>query len=320
MVKSIVQVGNRMIVAGQFCTVKQCPPGRMKPCSPSVMVSVTRNNLFAFNATTGDLDAGFRPVVDSEVDTVIPSADNASLYIGGWFTNVNGVRSKSLERISVTTGASIAGFNAPALNGIVTDLKLSNGRLFLAGSFTVAAGIAHAGLATVNPSTGAVDPFVNLQVSGHHNFTPTNGAIEGAVGVWRFDIAPNGRRLVAVGNFTSVSGFSRDQIVMVDLTGTTARVTATGPRRRTPLTASPSGSTATCEASSSRPTAATSSSSPAAATSAVRSRHVTAPPDSRPPAPEPTWRPPGSTRRAPTRCSRWRSPAPPSTSGATSGG
>src|SRR5205085_3715945 len=41
------------------------------------------------------------------------------------------------------------------------------------------------------------------------------------------DVAPAGARLIVVGNFRTVGGLARDQIVMIDLTGATAAVSTT---------------------------------------------------------------------------------------------
>ena len=40
------------------------------------------------------------------------------------------------------------------------------------------------------------------------------------------EVAPNGTRLVAIGNFTSVAGQQRLQIAMLDLTGATATLSS----------------------------------------------------------------------------------------------
>jgi hypothetical protein len=213
-VKAMAQVGSKLIVGGTFTSVS--------PAKSSTTYS--RNYIFAIDAATGAIDTGFVPSVDRVVYALLPAPDGVSVYVGGGFTTVNGVASKSLARLNVSTGAAVAGFRAPGMNGVVNDLNLSGGRLYLGGTFTLVGGAAHGGLASVNPSTGAVDGFMNLQVSGHHNCGVVDGAVCGAVGVKKFDIAPDGSRMVADGNFTKVSGYSRDQIVMILLGGSSAVV------------------------------------------------------------------------------------------------
>ncbi|MDQ6696761.1 MAG: malectin [Actinomycetota bacterium] len=212
-VEAIAQVGTRIVVGGTFTTVT----------APGSTAVLTRKYLLAFNATTGAIDTGFLPAVDGEVDAITAGPTSTSVYVGGRFTNVNGVKSKSLVLLNLADGTTVTSFKVPALNGIVQDLKVSNGRLFVAGTFTLAGPAAHAGLLTLKATTGVVDPFVNLQVSGHHNST-TSGGVVGAVGVVKIDISPDGSRLVAIGDFTQVSGLSRDQIMAVDISGATAVV------------------------------------------------------------------------------------------------
>ena len=53
-------------------------------------VQYPRSNVFAFNATTGALNTGFAPAVDGDVWG--SWSDGTSVYIGGSFKTVNGVR------------------------------------------------------------------------------------------------------------------------------------------------------------------------------------------------------------------------------------
>src|ERR1700749_2823981 len=59
-VKSMVQVGNLMVVGGTFTQVTPT-------AGTGAGTTVTRKYLFAFNATTGALDTSFAPTVDGEV-------------------------------------------------------------------------------------------------------------------------------------------------------------------------------------------------------------------------------------------------------------
>ena len=212
-VKAIVQIGNTMVAGGTFTTV----------VSPGSSQTLTRSRLMAFDATSGLVRANFHPTVDGEVETLAAGPNGTSVFVGGQFTKVNGVASRGLARLDLGTGTTVAGFRVPALNGDVNDLRLVGSRLYLAGTFTTVAATPHAGLSTLNATTGAVDPFLNLHVSGHHNYNQGGGS---PVGVTKFDITPDGARMIAVGNFTRVSGNARDQIVMISLTGPSATVTS----------------------------------------------------------------------------------------------
>lgn len=185
-VRAVVQIGSTVVVGGTFTSI--APADRS--------VTVTRPNIFAFDAVTGAILDGFAPTVDGEVMTLLASPDDASVVIGGRFITVNGVRSKSLAKLALSTGLAVPEFRAPPLNGVVQDLRFADSRLLLSGNFTKVGPVARGAVAAVNPVTGARDDSVDLRVAG-----PRNG---GALQVAKMDVAPDGRTLVIIGNFTSV--------------------------------------------------------------------------------------------------------------------
>lgn len=211
-VDSIVQVGNTMVVGGSFTSVT--PPGG---------TAVTRNNIFAFNVSTGALVNGFAPAVNGAVNDLEPGPVAGTVLVGGTFSTVNGATSSRVTLLNVTTGAVVSGFRAAAINGAVNSLSLVGNRVFVGGNFTTVGGAAHAGLASLNATTGAIDNYVSNQVSGRHN--DSGSGAQGAIGVRDLDVSPAGDRLVAVGNFKRVDGLLRDQIVMLTLGGSSSSVT-----------------------------------------------------------------------------------------------
>jgi PKD repeat protein len=210
-VLSITTVGNTVVAGGTF-TRAASRGGTMVP----------RNSVFAFNADTGQLSSSFVPALNGRVESVVPGPQPNTVYVGGQFTTVNGAPASHVALLNVSTGQQVAGFRAASTNGVVNDLVLSGNRLYVGGNFTTAGGTSHAGFAALNPATGAVDPFVNLQVSGHHNDSGTGA--QGAVGVRGLDVTSDGGRMVAIGNFKRVDGLLRDQVVAVDLGGASAQV------------------------------------------------------------------------------------------------
>ena len=62
---------------------------------------------------------------------------------------------------------------------------------------------------------------MNLVAAGNHN---TGTGAKAPIGPREAGLTPNGDRMVVVGNFRTVGGIARDQIVMIDLTGATATV------------------------------------------------------------------------------------------------
>ncbi|WP_237706793.1 PKD domain-containing protein [Kribbella flavida] len=205
-VKSIVQVGNTILIGGLFTQIQAAAGGPV----------LARRNLAAFDATTGAISTGFAPNPDGEVTTIIPSGDGSTVYIGGSFNTVGGVASVSTARINATTGARVTTFQPPTLSGRVKDMRLVGNRLWLAGTFTHVQGRAQAALATVNATTGAYDPHMSLAIAGVHNGGNTT--------VMKLDVTPNGSHLVAVGNFDTIQGVRHHQVFMLNLTGATAAV------------------------------------------------------------------------------------------------
>jgi PKD repeat protein len=220
-VKSMVQVGSLMVVGGTFTQVTPT-------AGAGAGTTVTRNFLFAFNATTGALDTAFAPVVDGGVDAIQPTADGTGVYVGGTFLNAGGVATR-LAEFNLSTGARVTAFNA-ALNGQISALALSGGRLFVAGTFTTVKSQVHDGLTSLNPTTGALDPYMSVNLTGNHNCGRVAGAACARVGATDMAISPDGKRMIVDGNFinaadpVNTTGYARDQIVSIQLGATQATV------------------------------------------------------------------------------------------------
>ena len=212
-VLSIATVGGQMILGGDFTTVSPAADaGTVYPLA----------NVFAFNATTYAIDdTGFVPTVNGQVNSVIAGPKPDEVYIGGAFTNVDG-KPMRVALLNTTTGALVPGWKPAALNATVNKLVLADDRLFVAGVFTSAAGKIHRGLVALAPHTGKVTSYVNLSFTGHHNYgtkcnLSTTKCAPGSTGVKSIDVNPAGNRMVAVGNFTDVSGAARDQVAQINL-------------------------------------------------------------------------------------------------------
>jgi PKD repeat protein len=212
-VTKIVQVGGAMVAGGLFTQVSD----------PMNGTPYQRQNLFAFDATTGMVSQAFNPTVDGQVQQLLPGPNDHTVYVAGDFTKINGKGPAHLQLLDVDTGQAVPSFKAPSTNGGVETMELLPGnRLFIGGFFNRIGGVAHGQLATLDATTGAVDPFLDLTVAGHHN--TTGSGAQAPVGPRESDVSAAGDRLVVVGNFRTVGGLDRDQIVMIDLTGPTATV------------------------------------------------------------------------------------------------
>jgi hypothetical protein len=198
-VDAVVQVGSKMVAGGLFTRVANA-------ATPTT--AIPRSNIFAFDATTGVVDTAFAPVLDGEVESLAVAPDGLHVFAGGSFTKINGVAQKSLVKLRLRDGARITAFKGRT-NARVKDMAVSGGRLYIGGTFKTADGVARTALAAVDPVTGALSGDVNLAFTGPR---------AGTVNVDKLDITPDGSRLIAIGNWTSVAGLRRDQIVMLDLT------------------------------------------------------------------------------------------------------
>jgi hypothetical protein len=211
-VETFAQVGNLIIVGGTFTIVR----------NPGSTTDISRRNAFAFDATTGQVSTTFVPNPDGTVIKALPAADGTSVYLGGAFNNITsgGVTTAAsrLVKVTVSNGVKISTFNPGTVNGQVRDLEVTGNRLWVAGKFTHMQGKAQKGMATLNATTGAYDPYFTAVFAGVHR-----PEIAGSVtSVLEISINPANNRLVATGNFTTVNGQSRSQIAMFDISGATS--------------------------------------------------------------------------------------------------
>lgn len=203
-VHAIVQAGNRVYMGGSFTQVRNS--------DSSTVISQPR--LVAFNATTGQIDMGFRPTVPSTVRTLEASADGLSIYVGGSFSTVNGATRHRLARLDAATGANWPGFTPPNLSATVNDVALVGGRLIVGGAFRTVNGVTRRGLTAVNATTGAADSSIDIGLDGPR--TTSSGATA-PVKVEAMDVNPAGTRLVIIGNFSTVAGQARHQIAVINI-------------------------------------------------------------------------------------------------------
>lgn len=213
-VQALLEVDGLGLAGGTFTTV--AGPGGSDQA---------RRALVGFDAATGALSTTFRPVLNGDVETLAAGPRPGTVYVGGRFTQVNGSSVARIALLRTSDGALDPAFRAAATNGAVQDLVLAGSRLLVGGSFTTVGGVAHAGLASLDATTGALDPFVGVQLAERHN-TNATGA-KGAIGARDLAITPDGSRVVVVGNFRRADGLLRDQALVLDTTGTTARVSST---------------------------------------------------------------------------------------------
>lgn len=195
-VHALEQLGGTVYAGGKFRSVSDS----------SRTTTYVRHNLMSFSATTGALTS-FTPEFNGTVWAI--EATGSSLYVGGDFTTVNGVTARKLVKLDASTGEVDQTFQPKIKSGNISEIRLVDGRLFIAGKFP-------GKLLALDPATGADTGYLDLSISGRvaDNSGPTK--------VYKFAVNPAGTRLVALGNFTSVAGAQRWQAFMLDLGPSTA--------------------------------------------------------------------------------------------------
>jgi Domain of unknown function (DUF5122) beta-propeller len=194
-VLSIVQVGNEIVAAGSFTTVQQ------NSTSPQIPVT----NIFAFNATTGTIDPGFDPTLNGVVNAL--ATDGTNVFLGGTFTTVNGQTVNRIAKLDMN-GNPVTGFKA-STSSSVQDLDYRGGTLYAGGHFTKINGKLFNKLAAINGTTGAPLSSLSFQFTVPRQGTSTS--------IEALSVSPDGRTLIAIGNFTQVDGQDRQQAAMIDL-------------------------------------------------------------------------------------------------------
>jgi chitodextrinase len=187
-VSAIVQVGGVVIVGGAFSQALED--------GGAGTATLPRANLAAFDATTGAPLPGWDPLLNGAVYALALAPDGGRLYVGGAFTTVDGVSRTRLAAIDVATGSLIKTFKPPFTVASVRALAVSGTRVYAGGLFRTMAGQIRERLAAVDAGTGALDPV----------WAPAADA-----GVRTLAASPDGSRIYAGGDFTTISGQPRRQ-------------------------------------------------------------------------------------------------------------
>lgn len=189
-VYALNQLGDTMFAGGDFHTV-----------TDAAGTPYTRTHVMAFSATTGTVSP-FAPVLDGRVWAI--EVSESAVYLGGQFTTVDGLSRPGIVKVDPITGQVDRTFAAPIRGGRVSEIRLVNGRLIVGGSFGQ-------NLIALDPATGRDTGYLDLPIDGRVANSSTRTE------VYRFAVNPTATRLLAVGNFTSVNGHSRQRAVMLAL-------------------------------------------------------------------------------------------------------
>lgn len=139
-VRALATDGSALYVGGSFGRVA----GQPRPYLAKVSLA------------TGQLDPTFAPAPNNAVRAL--EAGGGALWVGGTFTSVNGVARNRIVRLDPSSGAVDPTFTASVGGVGVFGVRRSpvSGVVYLVGQFPTVNGVARAGVAAVNGTTGAL--------------------------------------------------------------------------------------------------------------------------------------------------------------------
>ena len=192
-------VGNTVYATGSFTAAR--PPGAAAGTNLT-----TRNNLLAYDITTGNLITSFAHGLNAQGMVAATSPDGTRLYVGGDFTTVDGASHVRIAAFNTATGALVATF-APSVNARVKAIAATNTTVYFGGSFTTVNGVARNRLAAVSATDGSL-----------LSWAPSADDYSVAAMV----LAPSGNEVVVGGSFTTLNGVAAPGLGALDpVTGAT---------------------------------------------------------------------------------------------------
>ena len=209
-VRQLVQCGGTMYAVGTFTSIQR------------FSTVFARNNVFSFAATSPFQVTSWNPNVNGTVNSIAFSPDCSVAYLGGKFTSVHGTAATNIAAVSTSTGAVITSF-AHSANGQVETLLTVGSHLLTGGYFgSINGSSANPFFTSLNTTTGRDDGFLHLSISGNYQFP---GVSSNPTRVYNQQLSHGGTLDLVEGDFTSVGGQPRQQIFMLNVSGTTATVT-----------------------------------------------------------------------------------------------
>ncbi|MFT3970689.1 MAG: PKD domain-containing protein [Micropruina sp.] len=191
--------GNTIYAGGSF--TKARPAGAAAGTSET-----TRNNLVAFNVTTGEMVSTFAPDLNGQVLGVAVSPDKSRVYVVGDFTTADGQARRRVAAYSTSTGALIASFNPVGVNARARSVTATNDTVYVGGSYLSAGSSSRGSLAAFRASDGALLPWAPVAERP----------------VW--GLATDGTNVYAAGQFTTING--QDAYGLAKINGTTGALDA----------------------------------------------------------------------------------------------
>ena len=165
-----------------------------------------RNNLLAYDITTGNLITTFAHGLNAPGMVAAASPDGTRLYVGGDFTTVDGASHVRIAAFNTATGALVTTF-APSVNARVKAIAATNTTVYFGGSFTTVNGVARTRLAAVSATNGALLSWAP---------TADDNSVAAMV------LTPSGKEVIVGGQFTTLNGIAAPGLGALDpVTGAT---------------------------------------------------------------------------------------------------
>jgi len=201
-VRQIAECGGTMYAVGTFSAIEW--GGK----------TYSRHNVFSFSATAPYRIRPWNPDANGEVNSIALTPNCSYAWLGGDFTKVAGTSAGNIAKVSTSAGAVVTTWAHRASKMVDTVLYTPSGHVLVGGEFTSINGSGRSFYASLNPSTGRDDGYLNLSISGRYVYP---GAAFNQTQIYNQQLSPDGRHVLVEGVFTSVQGRSRQQIFMLSL-------------------------------------------------------------------------------------------------------
>jgi hypothetical protein len=190
-VDAIAVSGSTAYIGGEFTAM----------IAPDQSTTVARAHLAAINLTTGAL-LPWHPTANGTVLAL--RATSRTVFVGGAFDTVNGVRRWRIAALTTSSGGLVHGFSASA-SAAVDALAVDGSTVYMGGAFTKVDTAVRSRLAAINAESGA------LVASWH----PSANQLVRALTV----DAPSGV-VYAGGDFTTIDGVGTPYLTAISSAGT----------------------------------------------------------------------------------------------------
>ena len=205
---AIAEWGGLVVVGGQFSQVRVAGGAILE-----------RSNIFAFWRVSGAIDRRFAPAINGTVRAIALDPQGRGVFVGGQFGQVNGESRRGLALLG-REGVRVSNW-AGRPNGAVFDLAVRGEQLYVGGKFSKLSGASRRIFGTVNINDGKATAESSI-VFADPRYPEYRGVLE----IRRFEISPDGSRMIVLGNFQTVDGVTRDQVVILDVGSSPDRVTS----------------------------------------------------------------------------------------------